>query len=107
MRIGSVGMAGALLIVAAGACARPARESLVQRGQGVFERSGCYSCHTVGRVGTPLAPDLSRIGAKYPADYLARWLRDPAAQRPHANMPALELTDSDIQALAAYLGTLQ
>ena len=103
----AVGLAASLLIIAAVACAQPYRESLAQRGQKVFERSGCYSCHTVGRVGTPLAPDLSRIGAKYPAEYLARWLRDPAAQRPHANMPALELTDTDIQALAAYLATLQ
>jgi hypothetical protein len=28
-------------------------------------------------------------------------------QRPSAHMPALELTDADIRALAAYLGSLR
>jgi cytochrome c553 len=36
-----------------------------------------------------------------------RWLRDPAQQRPSAHMPALELSDQDIRALAAYLASLR
>ena len=46
------------------------------------------------------------MGSKHPEAYLARWLRDPALQRPNAHMPALELTEADVQALAAYLGSL-
>jgi cytochrome c1 len=37
----------------------------------------------------------------------ARWLRDPALQRPTAHMPALELSDEDVSALAVYLSTLR
>ena len=61
----------------------------------------------IGKAGTPIGPDLSQVGSKYAPDYLARWLRDPALQRPSAHMPALELTEDDVKALAAYLGSLR
>lgn len=72
-----------------------------------FVEHGCYGCHTVGAAGTPIAADLSRVGFKYPESYLARWLRDPAAQKPTAHMPRLELSEADIEALAAYLAGLR
>lgn len=49
----------------------------------------------------------SRIGAKRDQAYLARWLRDPSRHRPTAHMPKLQLTESGVQALAAYLGSLR
>lgn len=97
----------AVLLLASGAVIVHAQDAMVSAGQAAFKESGCYGCHTIGKVGTPLASDLSHIGSKYPPDYMARWLRDPALQRPSAHMPALELTDAQVQALAAYLGSLQ
>jgi cytochrome c oxidase subunit 2 len=79
----------------------------VEQGKQYFMSNGCYGCHTVGRMGTPIGPDLSRIGAKYSLAYLQRWIRDPAEQRPSAHMPALELTDAQVTALAAYLSSLR
>jgi mono/diheme cytochrome c family protein len=81
--------------------------SLVARGRTVFRDQGCYGCHTVGATGTPIATDLSRIGAKHDEAYFAGWLRDPSQQRPRAHMPKLQLTDPEVQALAAYLGSLR
>jgi mono/diheme cytochrome c family protein len=98
----------ALLAAALPACAqsRPSSpDALVTRGQAVFKNQGCYGCHTVEKFGTPIGPDLSTVGRKYSREYLERWLRDPAMQRPAAHMPALELTDDDVRALAAYLGS--
>jgi cytochrome c oxidase subunit 2 len=69
--------------------------------------NGCYGCHTVGPMGTPIGPDLSHVGTKYSLAYLKRWLRDPAEQRPSAHMPALELSDVQVAALAAYLSSLR
>jgi len=83
-----------------------AQES-AEQGKQYFMSNGCYGCHTVGRMGTPIGPDLSRVGGKYSLAYLQRWLRDPAEQRPSAHMPALELTDAQVTALAAYLSTLR
>ena len=78
-----------------------------EQGKQYFMNSGCYGCHTVGRMGTPIGPDLSHVGAKYPLAYLQRWLRDPAEQRPSAHMPALELSEAQVAALAAYLSSLR
>ena len=81
--------------------------ALVARGQIVFRDQGCYGCHTVGKTGTPIAADLSRIGAKRDQAYLGRWLRDPSLQRPTAHMAKLQLSESEVEALAAYLGSLR
>jgi cbb3-type cytochrome oxidase cytochrome c subunit len=82
-----------------GAQERPA----VPAGGRLFMTQGCYGCHRIGALGTPIGPDLSRIGAKYTEADLARWLSDPASQKPNAHMPKLELAPGDIAALAAYL----
>ena len=96
----------ALIVLAAGA--QPAdHAALVARGQQLFSAQGCYGCHLVGRFGTPIGPDLSHVGGKYPEEYLGRWLRDPATQRPGAHMPKLELDPSEVRALAAWLATLK
>jgi mono/diheme cytochrome c family protein len=79
------------------------RAALVEEGRTTFARVGCSNCHTLNGVGTPVAVDLSRVGAKHDIVYLERWLRDPREVRPSGHMPALELTDADIRALAAYL----
>jgi mono/diheme cytochrome c family protein len=81
--------------------------ALVGQGRMVFRDQGCYGCHTAEGMGTPIGPDLSRIGAKHNETYLTRWLRDPSVQRPTAHMPKLQLTETEVQALAAYLGSLR
>jgi cytochrome c553 len=97
----------ALLATACAAAAQSSGPQVVERGEAAFKSNGCYGCHLIGKFGTPIGPDLSHVGRKYPPEYLARWLRDPAQQRPSAHMPALELTEADVQALAAYLGSLR
>ena len=83
------------------------RESLVKEGQAAFMAQGCYGCHTVGKTGTPIATDLTHIGAKYSEAHLRAWLSDPAAQKPTAHMPKLTLSEAEIRSLATYLGTLR
>jgi cytochrome c oxidase subunit 2 len=77
---------------------------LVEAGRQAFTKNGCHGCHTIGRAGTPIGPDLSRIGARYSPVYLEWWLQDPTSVRPSAHMPMLELTEEDLRALAVYLG---
>ncbi len=97
-----------MLLLVAGACAHARETSApVAEGRRVFQDQGCYGCHTVGATGTLLGPDLSHIGAKHDRPYLIGWLRDPSSQKPTAHMPKLTLTDAEVQALAAYLGSLR
>lgn len=102
----SLVIAAALLAASVTAWAQ-SEDAIITRGQAAFANNGCYGCHMIGKFGTPIGPDLSKVGWKYQPIYLARWLRDPALQRPTAHMPALELSEADIQALAAYLGSLR
>ena len=106
---GAVTAQAALLGVAlaTGCVAAQERAALIARGQEVFMEQGCHGCHTVGKMGTALAGDLSRIGAKYPEALLSQWLRDPAGQRPTAHMPRITLGDDEVRTLAAYLASLQ
>lgn len=94
-----------MLLLAAGAEAQDS--ALVARGQSVFKDQGCYGCHTVGKTGTPIATDLSQIGTRHDQAYLGAWLRDPAQQKPRQHMPKLKLTEAEVQALTAYLGSLR
>lgn len=95
-----------------------ATESLVQRGAQVFANGACVTCHAVR--GTPaqarVGPDLTHFGARRSIaantlpntpENLARWLRNPQAVKPGNLMPNLNLSDQDIQALVAYLGSLK
>ncbi len=83
------------------------RDALIAQGKRVFLEQGCYGCHTVGTMGTPIGPDFSRLGLRYEERALARWLRDPSAERPTAHMPKLNLSEAEVQALAAYLSSLK
>ena len=80
---------------------------LVAEGKRLFTDRGCYGCHTMGASGTPIAPDLSRVGSKHGEADLIAWLLDPKEQKPGAHMPMLELTSGEVRALAAYLSSLR
>jgi mono/diheme cytochrome c family protein len=76
-------------------------------GRTIFFAQGCYGCHRLGVAGTPIAHDLSHVGRKYSEAELAKWLRDPASQKPTAHMPRLALSEDEIRALARYLASLR
>ena len=86
-------------------------------GRAVFLATACVNCHTV--AGTPargtFGPDLTHLmsratlGAGVAAntrDNLRRWITNPAHLKPGALMPAMNLTDDEIDAVVAYLMTL-
>ncbi|MCZ7546840.1 MAG: cytochrome c [Anaerolineae bacterium] len=81
--------------------------SLTEYGEALFVAKGCAMCHVHRESGvTPVAtinrgPDLSR--RSFDAAYLREWLRDPSAVDSDAVMPALGLSDDEINALIAFL----
>jgi mono/diheme cytochrome c family protein len=96
-----------LALILAATATRAQEPSPVATGKKVFVDQGCYGCHMVEKFGTPVGPDLSHVGAKYPKPYLEQWLRDPASQKPTAHMPKLQLSEVEVKALAAYLASLR
>jgi cytochrome c oxidase subunit 2 len=101
------GLAAVTFLLAVAPVSAQERAARAVRGEQVYTAQGCYGCHQIGKVGTPIGPNLSGIGAKYSPTYLNQWLRDPESVRPSAHMPKLELTADDIESLAAYLASLK
>jgi len=96
----------ALLLAAAPAPAQD-DDSPVARGRHLFETRGCYGCHAIGGVGATTAPSLSRVGAKYSREYLARWLRETPPRGAVEHMPRIPLAEPELEALTAYLSSLR
>ena len=104
---GGAGLVSAVVLLTATALGAQGRPPSGSRGEQLFVVQGCYGCHLVGKFGTPIGPELSRVGAKYSTSYLTRWIQDPERVRPTAHMPKLELSPEEVRALAAYLASLQ
>jgi putative heme-binding domain-containing protein len=52
------------------------------KGHQVYERSGCSGCHRIGMEGSVYGPELTRIGAGRPAEYLHESIVNPSADIP-------------------------
>ena len=94
--------------------------SLAAEGQQVYLNAGCTQCHVIDGVwdvqGDRIAPNLTHFAnrnvfagaALYNnEENLSKWLANPAEIKPGTFMPNLELTEAEINALIAYLGTLK
>jgi cytochrome c oxidase subunit 2 len=88
------------------------------QGQRIFETTACINCHTVsgtvanGRFGPDLTHLMSRDtiaagAAPNTTENLRLWIRKPEAIKPGSLMPAMELTDRELDAVTAYLETLR
>jgi len=65
----------------------------------------CSGCHVLDGEGGEDGPDLSRIGKKHGANRLHRWISDPVAIDPYADMPSFKnrLTGGEMDAIVAFL----
>jgi cytochrome c oxidase subunit 2 len=93
-------------------------DPLVRKGQEIFLGSACVYCHTIegtnasGRVG----PDLTHVAGRMTlgAGTLANnrgnlggWIVNSQAHKPGNRMPPMYLESADLQALLAYLESLE
>ena len=90
----------------------------ISQGRRIFETTACINCHTVagtvadGRFGPDLTHMMSREtiasgAAPNTPENLRLWIRNPAAIKPGCKMPAMALSDQEINAVASYLETLR
>jgi cytochrome c oxidase subunit II len=84
----------------------------------VFEHTACINCHTVsgtpadGRFGPDLTHLMSRAtiaagAAENTPENLRLWIQDPDAIKPGSLMPAMKLSDADVDAVVNYMKTLR
>jgi cytochrome c oxidase subunit II len=87
-------------------------------GRRVFETTACINCHAVsgtvanGRFGPDLTHLMSRVtlasgAAANTTANLRLWIRDPDAIKPGSLMPAMKVSDADLEALVRYMETLR
>jgi cytochrome c oxidase subunit II len=98
---------------------RPAvADEQVAAGRQVFETTACINCHTIngtvanGRFGPDLTHLMSRTtiaagAALNTPENLRLWIQAPDAIKRGSLMPAMKLSDSDLDALVGYLETLR
>jgi cytochrome c oxidase subunit II len=98
---------------------RPAvADERVAAGRRVFETTACINCHSIngtvanGRFGPDLTHLMSRTtiaagAALNTPENLRLWIQNPEAIKPGSLMPAMKLSDSDLDVLVGYLETLR
>jgi cytochrome c oxidase subunit II len=98
---------------------RPADQDTKEiAGRRVFETTACINCHAVGGTAATgrFGPDLTHLmsrstiasgAAENTADNLRLWIENPDAIKPGSLMPAMQLSDADLDALLRYLATLR
>ncbi|HEU4699151.1 MAG TPA: cytochrome c oxidase subunit II [Gemmatimonadales bacterium] len=98
--------------------ARTPADTLARRGRQVFLASSCPLCHTIAgtMAGGNVGPDLTHLASRRTLaagtlpntrGNLAGWIVDPQRIKPGVIMPANQLAPRDLQALLAYLETLE
>jgi cytochrome c oxidase subunit II len=95
-----------------------ASNDAVAEGRRIFETTACVNCHAVtgtiadGHFGPDLTHLMSRdtIAAGAAAntpENLRTWIQNPDAIKPSSLMPAMQLSNHDLDVLTAYLETLR
>jgi cytochrome c oxidase subunit 2 len=98
---------------------RPAEiDETVAVGRRIVQRTSCVNCHTIagtaanGRFGPDLTHVMSRDTiasgvAPNTRENLRRWIRNPDDIKPGSRMPAMNLTERELDAVTAYLASLR
>lgn len=67
----------------------------------------CVACHAVDGSGGKVGPALDGVATRFEPDYLKKWLSDPQSVKPGTAMPKLPLSETQMDELVKYLGTLK
>ena len=87
--------------------ARQFTPEMVALGKQLYEvKYQCQSCHTIGGAGGYVGPNLNNAGNWLTAAWIEAWLRNPQLLVPGTIEPRRNFTDTEVQALTAYLATL-
>jgi ubiquinol-cytochrome c reductase cytochrome b subunit len=80
---------------------------LVYRGQIIFQRNGCGSCHgEEGLHGTVAAPGLAGTASLLPAQVLENLLRHHSIQMQKGGMPPTNFNARDMEAIVDYIRSM-
>lgn len=77
----------------------------VARGKAIWDSKNCMGCHTILGEGAYYAPELTRVVERRGREWIAIFLKDPAAMFPgQRRMVQYDFDDGQIQDVIAFLG---
>ncbi len=90
----------------------------VAQGRATFESLSCVNCHAIrGTVAAgAFGPDLTHIMSRQviasgaltnTPEHLRAWIHDPDQAKPGSLMPAMQLSDQEVDQIVSYLETLK
>lgn len=74
-----------------------------ETGRRLAEQYDCRQCHTIDGRGALKAPGLAGITERLDSVSIRLWLRNPRAVKGNTAMPNFHLSDTEIEAIIAYL----
>jgi ubiquinol-cytochrome c reductase cytochrome b subunit len=72
-------------------------------GIAYFRQENCVSCHAIGDHGAGVGPDLTKASIHKDAAWMIQHFKRPSAIRPGTSMPPIQLSDAQLNSLAAFL----
>lgn len=94
-------------VQAPAAVSNAAVSPLAAAGRKIFQSHACFACHGQGAIGTSIAPKLIGIGNQYSAEQLEQLFQNPTQKMNAGGMPHFTFTPNDVEAIRAYLDSLQ
>ena len=82
------------------------------KGEDIYRREGCLSCHEIFGNGASYGPSLDGVGSKRDREWLIRYLKAPwpgVSAKPYRlrMQPYAHLPENDLERLADYMLALQ
>jgi quinol-cytochrome oxidoreductase complex cytochrome b subunit/mono/diheme cytochrome c family protein len=72
-------------------------------GVGHFRKENCTACHSVGGGRQKIGPDLANTAIRKTAAWMIAHFKRPSQLVPGSSMPPIQLSDQQLNALAAFL----
>jgi ubiquinol-cytochrome c reductase cytochrome b subunit len=72
-------------------------------GVGYYRAENCASCHSLKGGSAGVGPDLTHTASRRTAAWMIQHFKNPAGVRPGSSMPPIQLSDSQLNTLAAFL----
>ena len=78
------------------------------KGRALYLTSNCLGCHVLNGHERPkkIGPTLTELSSKTNAGWFQSWVKKPKSYLPQTVMPDFELAEGDVNAMAAYLFSL-
>ena len=84
----------------------PSDPQVIASGKAFVEQKACLGCHVVGNAGGRVGPSLNGSVSRRGASFVRRKMADPTFDNATSMMPNLGLSAEQIEAILAYLNTL-